>query len=300
MKKITAVLTTIVLLFTAGCTQKKDNGKISVVCTVFPQYDWIRELTSGLEDKYEITLLTKNGVDIHSYQPSADDIIKLNESDLVVYTGGESDAWVKEYVNGMSGKTAINMLEAVGDNALYDHEEQEPDEHTWLSLDNAEEICEELADALEILDPSGKEIYEQNKELYEAELELLDLAYKLIGKNPLHNTVVVADRFPFRYMMDEYDIKYFAAFSGCSAETEASFETVKMLTEQAEKVPAVLVTDNGNLKLAETVVSNTSDKSKPIISLNSMQSVTSEEIDGGITYLSVMKDNLEVLKQALE
>lgn len=297
MKKTVAAAVIAALTLT-GCVQpKKSDGKINIVCTVFPQYDWVTELISGAEDKYEVTLLTKNGVDIHSYQPSADDIIKINTSDLVIYTGGESDAWIQEYTKGMN--KSIDMLKTIGDDALYDGVEKETDEHTWLSLDNAEEICDKITETLIALDSANESLYEANKDRYENELERLDEEYERAVSTAPVRTVVVADRFPFRYLFDEYNIQYFAAFPGCSAETEASFETVKLLSEKTENVPAVIVTDNGNIKLAQTVISNTSDSSKPIISLNSMQSVKQEDIDGGLNYISVMTDNLTALKSAL-
>lgn len=278
-----------------GCTAyEKTDGKISIVCTTFPQYDWTRELIKGAEDKYELTYITENGTDIHSFQPSADDIVKIKNCNLIIYTGGESDEWIEEYAKDIK---SVNMLKTVGDETLYDTEANETDEHTWLSLDNAEKICREIADSLKKIDPTGEDLYESNEENYEKQLDILDEKYELLTKTTQYDTVVVADRFPFRYLFDDYDIKYFAAFSGCSAETEASFETVKLLSEKAENVPAVLVTDEGNIKLAQTVISNTSDKSKPIISLNSMQSVTKE--DAQITYLSVMEDNLSKIEQAL-
>ena len=303
MKKFIAVLS-IFLLFTAsGCAptgyNSADNGKISIVCTVFPQYDWVKNLISGAEDKYELTLLTDKGVDIHSYQPSADDIIKIAESSLIIYTGGESDAWVKDYTKDIEGKSFINMLEAVEDDALYDVEENENDEHVWMSFDNAEEICEKISEQLIRFDPSDEELYNKNKENYENKLEALEKEYADAVDSSKNKIVVIADRFPFRYLFDEYDISYYAAFPGCSAETEASFEKVKTLSEKAESTSAVLVTDNGNISLAQTVISNTSDKNKPILSLCSMQNVKKEDIDSGFTYLTAMRDNLETLKKAL-
>lgn len=303
MKKFIAVLS-IFLLFTAsGCAptgyNSADNGKISIVCTVFPQYDWVKNLISGAEDKYELTLLTDKGVDIHSYQPSADDIIKIAESSLIIYTGGESDAWVKDYTKDIEGKSFINMLEAVEDDALYDAEENENDEHVWMSFDNAEEICEKISEQLIRFDPSGEELYQKNQENYENKLEALEKEYADAVDSSKNKTAVIADRFPFRYLFDEYDISYYAAFPGCSAETEASFEKVKTLSEKAESASAVLVTDNGNISLAQTVISNTSDKNKPILSLCSMQNVKKEDIDNGFTYLTAMRDNLETLKKAL-
>lgn len=297
IKKTAAVLAAGALLLSGCASVPKTDGKINVICTVFPQYDWTKQLIKGAEEKYELTLLTENGVDIHSYQPSAEDIIKIKSGDLLIYTGGESDAWLDEYAGDIK---SINMLEVVGNDALIDKQENEADEHTWLSIDNAEDFCERIAAQLALLDAENAALYAKNKELYEHELDMLDDEYEREIDAASYKTAVVADRFPFRYLFDEYDIKYFAAFPGCSAETEASFETVKLLTEKAEEAPAVIVTDNGNRRLAETVISNTSDKAKPIVSLNSMQSIKREDIDAGATYVSVMRDNLAALKEVLK
>lgn len=280
-----------------GCAETENaDGKIGVVCTGFPQYDWTKELINGNDDKYDLILLTENGADIHSFAPSADDIIKIKQSDLIIYNGGESDSWIEEYARETK---SVNMLAAVGEDVMLDKEENEPDEHTWLSISNAKKLCEAIAAALAELDPSSAESYEANGTAYEKKLDELDAKYAEMCANTQGNAVVTADRFPFRYLFEDYGIEYFAAFSGCSAETEASFETVKLLSEKAENAPVVLVTDNGNLKLAKTVVSNTSDKEKPIESLNSMQSVTRADIDGGMNYLAVMAENLSVLEKAL-
>lgn len=280
-----------------GCAETENaDGKIGVVCTGFPQYDWTKELINGNDDKYELILLTENGADIHSFAPSADDIIKIKQSDLIIYNGGESDSWIEEYARETK---SVNMLAAVGEDVMLDKEENEPDEHTWLSISNAKKLCEAIAAALAELDPSSAESYEANGTAYEKKLDELDAKYAEMCANAPGNAVVTADRFPFRYLFEDYGIEYFAAFSGCSAETEASFETVKLLSEKAENAPVVMVTDNGNLKLAKTVVSNTSDKEKPIESLNSMQSVTRADIDGGMNYLAVMAENLSVLEKAL-
>lgn len=300
IKKATAFSAISALLIFAGCTAPQgtsSDGKISIVCTVFPQYDWVKTLTKGAEDKYEISLLTDKGVDIHSFQPSADDIIKLSECQLVIYTGGESDEWVRENTQASSATAYVNMLEAVKDDALYDFEENEIDEHIWLSLDNAEEICEKITEELVRLDPQNKSLYEKNEELYEAELERLDLEYELALRPANTSYAVIADRFPFRYLFEEYDLNYYAAFPGCSAETEASFETVQLLSEKAKNTSAILVTDNGNTKLAETIISNSESGNKEILSLCSLQSVKKEDIDGGMTYISAMQDNLKVLKK---
>ena len=300
IRKIIAIAVLAAITAATGCApekNKKNEDKINVVCTSFAQYDWTRELIKGAEDRYDITLLTETGVDIHSYQPSADDIIKINESDMIIYVGGESDKWVKDYTKGSMGKKVINMLDIVDDDLLYD--EREADEHVWLSFDNAEEICEKIAECLISMDPVNEQLYERNENRYTNELESLDSEYESMVRSAPCKTAVIADRFPFRYMFDEYKINYFAAFPGCSAETEASFETVKLLSEKVKDVPAVIVTDNGNQKLAETVLANAGGSEKPIISLNSMQSVTKEDIDGGMTYISAMRENQNMLAMAL-
>jgi ABC-type metal ion transport system, periplasmic component/surface adhesin len=321
------------------------NKKFSVVCTIFPEYDWIRQLVGDKKDNYEITYLLDKGVDLHSYQPTAEDIAKIANCDLFVYVGGESDGWVDDALKESKNDKmqVVNLLETLGKNvkpeevvegmqeedehdhdhedADHDHEdkdkdhdhedadhdhhheeETEYDEHVWLSLRNATALVNTLAEKLQTIDPENKDYYAGTAADYTAKLGDLDSRYLATIKKAKVKTVLFGDRFPFRYLVDDYGLKYYAAFVGCSAETEASFETVAFLAKKTDdlKLKSVLVIENSDQKIAKKIVETTKDKNQNIVVLNSMQSITNEDIANGATYLSIMESNLKALASALK
>lgn len=325
MKKIIAML--LVLLLSAGvlagCGKQNDSeksDKLSVVTTIFPEYDWVREILGDTADHAEITMLLDSGVDLHSYQPTADDIVRISDCDLFIYVGGESDGWVEGALKNATNKDmqVINLLEVLGDSVKEeeavegmqeedhghedDHEEEaEYDEHVWLSLRNAETLCEAISDALQRIDPDNKDIYAANTAAYIEKLSALDAEYQAAVDAAACKTVLFGDRFPFRYLADDYGLHYYAAFMGCSAETEASFETISFLAGKVDELnlTCVLRIEGTQHKIAETVVQNTAAKNQKILKMDSMQSTTAEDVRNGTTYLSVMEQNLSVLKEAL-
>lgn len=314
------------------------NKKFSVVCTIFPEYDWIRQLVGDKKDNYEITYLLDKGVDLHSYQPTAEDIAKIANCDLFVYVGGESDGWVDDALKESKNDKmqVVNLLETLGKNvkpeevvegmqeedehdhdhedkdkdhdhedADHDHhheEETEYDEHVWLSLRNATALVNTIAEKLQTIDPENKDYYAGTAADYTAKLGDLDSRYLATIKKAKVKTVLFGDRFPFRYLVDDYGLKYYAAFVGCSAETEASFETVAFLAKKTDdlKLKSVLVIENSDQKIAKKIVETTKDKNQNIVVLNSMQSITNEDIANGATYLSIMESNLKALASALK
>ena len=500
------VLTMVVGLL-AGCGKKNaaetgesDSNKLSVVTTIFPEYDWVKEILGEKADNAEVTMLLSNGVDLHSYQPTADDIVKISDCDLFVYVGGESDKWVDDALKEATNKDmkVIDLLEVLGDSvkteetvegmqetehahdhskevstfedhevqdrslsdwagswqsaypfaldgtlddafaamaeegemtadeyktyyqngyktditniniegdhiaftyedgkkvgsdykyigyyiqnwstgtkaAMYrfeavdrtsgapiyiefndhmiesaapehfhirmsnesfdaivdpekswptffpadmtgedlcehmeghghDHDhEEEADEHVWLSLKNAKTLVRAISDALQELDPDNKDTYAANASAYIEKLSALDGAYQSAVDGAARKTVLFGDRFPFRYLVDDYGLSYYAAFAGCSAESEASFETVSFLAKKVDelKLPCVLTIEGKNHKIAETIVENTAEKNQKVLTMDSMQSTTSEDVANGTTYLSVMEQNLSMLKEAL-
>ncbi|MCD8192837.1 MAG: metal ABC transporter substrate-binding protein [Oscillospiraceae bacterium] len=318
MKKITAaVIAAALLLALTACgtaAETEADRSLKIVTTIFPEYDWTRELLGENPAGAELTLLLQNGVDMHSYQATVDDIVTISSCDLFIYVGGESDAWVDDALREATNADmkVLNLLDILGDAAV-DEElvegmegdagegEAETDEHVWLSLRSAQLFCREIAAALAEFDPANADVYSANLEAYAADLAQLDGEYSEAVAAAGSGTLLFADRFPFRYLTDDYDLEYFAAFAGCSAETQASFETVVFLAGKADELglPCVLIIDGSDGKLAETVAANTQSGGKQILTLNSMQSVTAEDIAGGATYLSIMTDNLEVLKTAL-
>ena len=501
MKKITALLLALFMLVgaLAGCGKQNDTNqtdKLSIVTTIFPEYDWVREILGDKADNAEITMLLDNGVDLHSYQPTADDIVKISDCDLFIYVGGESDEWVEDALRNAANRNmkVINLLEVLGDSVKteeivegmqedghdhgHSHDEQltendiedrtlsdfagawkslhpfllngdldkfcehraeededssttkvtywekykaswqcdaekisingdtitftyadgktvsaeytyagyqpkrndegkirsvryqfettsadapkyvqfndhghepgqaehfhiyfgndgfdalmsaktnpffvkdalsvedildelmghdhgeEKDEHVWLSLKNAKTLVGAIADALQELDPDNKDTYAANTSAYIEKLSALDGAYQSAVDGAARKTVLFGDRFPFRYLVDDYGLSYYAAFAGCSAESEASFETLSFLAKKVDelKLPCVLTIEGKNHKIAETIVENTAEKNQKILTMDSMQSTTSEDVANGTAYLSVMEQNLSMLKEAL-
>lgn len=333
MKKITVLLLALFMLVAAlaGCGKQNDTNqtdKLSIVTTIFPEYDWVREILGDKADNAEITMLLDNGVDLHSYQPTADDIVKISDCDLFIYVGGESDEWVEDALrNAANGNMkVINLLEVLGDSVKteeivegmqeeeHEHEdahahddaeehehEEEADEHVWLSLKNAKMLVRVISKALQELDPDNKDIYAANADAYVKKLSALDAEYQAAVDAASNKTILFGDRFPFRYLVDDYGLRYYAAFVGCSAETEAGFETISFLAKRVDewKLPCVLTIEGAQHKIAETVVRNTTAKNQRVLTMDSMQSTTSKDVKNGTTYLSVMEKNLSVLKEAL-
>ena len=318
MKKIVSIILAAALALSvfAGCSGKsdKDKGKLKILTTIAPQYDWLKNLTDGAKD-VELNMLLDTGADLHSFQPSTDDIYQVSSCDVFVYTGGNSDKWVDNALKNNEKVLAINLMELLGDKAkeeetvegMQAEEEEEEeggkeyDEHIWLSLKNADYICEKITEKLSEKDSKNKVVYEKNQKSYSEKLKKLDGEYENSVRNAHNNTLIFADRFPFRYMTDDYKLKYYAAFVGCSAETEASFKTVKFLADKLTelKLPALMTIDGSDQKIAKTVRDTSEIKNAEILTINSMQSMKHDDIEKGNDYIKVMKDNLEVLKKAL-
>lgn len=324
MKKLCAALLAALLMGTmSGCggsTERADSGKLRIVTTIFPEYDWVCQILGEEIANVEVTMLLDNGVDLHSYQPAADDIIKISSCDLFIHVGGESSQWVEDALAEAVNKdmVVIDQMALLADSVVeeeyvegMEHEHDEScdhshegagyDEHVWLSLRNAGIVCGAIAEQLAVLDPDNAAVYAANAADYEARLEALDAEYAAAVEGAAFDTLLFADRFPFRYLVEDYGISYYAAFAGCSAETEASFDTIVFLSEKLEKLglDSVLIIDNADSSIAKTIIGNTSAGTQTVRSLDSMQSTTLKDAAAGVTYLSIMESNLEVLKAAL-
>lgn len=329
--------------------EKGNSNKISIVCTTFPQYDWVKNILGEEAERFNVTLLLDNGVDMHSYQPAVKDIATAGSSNLFIYVGGESDTWVEDALKEAKNKDlkAINLMETLGNSVKEEEvvegmqeereslghsheksskekqeqtqkeshensqeingqkeaadEEPEYDEHIWLSIRNAEIMVKNIEKAIEQLDSDNAKVYQNNAENYIKKLDTLDKQYANTIQNAKYKAILFGDRFPFRYMADDYDLKCYAAFAGCSAETMAGFETVTFLAKKADelRLPVILTIENSDGRIAEAVKSNTTKKNQKILAMNSLQSVTKEQLADGITYLQVMQENLSVLSEAL-
>ncbi len=396
----------------------KHEEKLKIVATIFPVYDWLREIIGKDNSNAELELLIDNGVDLHSYQPTSEDILAISNADIFVYVGGHSDDWVEEVLKNAENDdmVVINLFEVLGDtlkplalvegmesNHHHDHDHDEhdhdhdehdhdhdehdhdhdehghdhdehdhdhdehghdhnehdhdhdehghdhdehghdhnehghdhdehghdhdehghdhdehdhdhdaqscdshkhghDDEHVWLSLPRAVQAVKYITDEVIKLDPDNSSLYSDNAQAYITKLEELNEAYISTIKESRLKTVLFADRFPFFYLADDYNLNYFAAFTGCSAESEASFETVAFLAKKLDEldIHSVITIENRSHKIPETVIENTKDKDMQILVLNSLQSVTSKDIAAGITYYDVMKSNLDILAEALK
>lgn len=308
----------------AAESKSEETKKLSIVTTIFPAYDWVKQVV-GDNKNVEISFLIDKGVDLHSYQASAADIAKITDSDLFVYVGGESDDWAEDIIKENPNLKYINMVDSIGEAALaeelvegmqdeeeHDHEgeehaheegehedgEEEIDEHVWLSIKNAETIVSAIEAKLAEIDPDNKAEYEKNANDYLAKLDELDKEYKDTLSSIQNKTIIVGDRFPFRYLVNEYGINYYAAFKGCDAGSEASFETVKFLANKMDELNMtdIFIIDGSKGDLAKTIVDNTKDKNAKVLVLDSMQSTKSSD---NASYLDIMKKNLEVLKEVL-
>lgn len=321
MKKILALLLALWIpaAVLSGCAPQDDSAasnKLNIVTTIFPAYDWVREILGDETDRAEITMLLDSGVDLHSYQPTVDDIVKISDCDLFLYVGGESDGWVDDALKNAPNKErkVIRLLDVLGDSAKaeetvegmqeeeHDHEEEaEYDEHIWLSLKNAQVLVAAISEALQESDPARKDTYAANAAAYAEKLSALDGEYRAAVDSGKYKTLLFGDRFPFRYLADDYGLDYYAAFPGCSAETEASFETVSFLARKMDALglPCVLTIESTQHKIAETIVQNTAQKNQQILTMDSMQAVTANDAASGVSYLSIMEKNLSVLEKAL-
>ena len=313
MKKRFLIILSALALLLSGCAQPQSHKKLQVVAAIFPEYDWVRQI-AGDDDSVELTLLVDDGVDPHSFQPAVSDMVTAANCDLLIYGGGESDQWLTKLEATNPNRETLVLLPLLGAQAhreevvegMEAHEEDEAegdaemDEHVWLSLRNASLFCQAITDALCRLNPGKADTYRANLAAYQQQLDALDNDYRSAMDASPNRTIVVCDRFPFRYLVEDYGLSYYAAFPGCSAETGASFETVVFLSDKVKELGlnALLVTESSDGRMAKTVAQNAGSPDMPVLTLNSMQSVSGESAKS-LDYLTVMSENLRVLKQAL-
>ena len=270
----------------APAKKNASDGTVKIVTDIFPVYDWVREITKNSAAKIDLTLLLDNGVDLHSYQPAVADVAKIAECNLFVYVGGESEGWMDDACKEIKNKNSVvlKLLDSLGDAA------------------KEEEVVEGM-EADHDHESAGEHHHEhESAGDYNTKLSILDAQYQKIVDAASKKTVLFGDRFPFRYLVDDYGLSYYAAFVGCSAETEASFKTILFLAKKVDElgIPAVLTIEKSDGKIAKTIIKNTKAKNQKILTLDSMQSTTSNDVKKGVTYLSIMTKNADVLKSALQ
>lgn len=322
MKKISKILLVFaVAVFSivslTGCNKNKDNeNKLTIVTTNFPSYDFARAVIKDNKD-VELKMLLKPGAEFHDFEPTPQDIIDIKNSALFIYTGGESDEWISDILDDIdTDKTkVIKMMDLVDvkeeeivegmedeeheeEEEHHDEEEVEYDEHVWTSPVNAIKIVNALRDEVVSIDNDNKKVYEDSAKEYTDKLEKIDNEFKDIVKNAKRKEIIFGDRFPLRYFVDEYNLKYYAAFPGCSAQTEASAKTISYLVDKVkeDKIPVVFHIELSNGKIAEAISKETGAK---VLEFNTAHNISQKDFDAGVTYVDIMEENTKVLKEAL-
>jgi zinc transport system substrate-binding protein len=323
MKKIISIALALLIgaLVLTGCAEKNNpaetgNGdQLSVVATIFPPYDFAREI---IGDKADITMLLRAGAEPHSYDPTPQDIIKIQNCDVFIYVGGESDEWVNGVLDGVDTSkmkiiTLMDCVEVVEEEVVEgmedeeederadaeEPEEPEYDEHVWTSPRNAKLIVQKLSDTFCEVDADNAELYQANTAAYLTKLDELDAKFQAVVDDAARKTIVIGDRFPFRYLTDAYGLSYFAAFPGCATETEASAQTVKFLVDKIkeERIPVVLYVSNANGKMANSIAEETGVK---VLPMQSCELIAASDFNAGKGYIELMTANVDALREALK
>ena len=308
MKKILMVIIMLGVITLTGCSETTKNDKLTIISTSFPGYDFSRAITNS--SNIEVKMLLKPGSETHDFEPTPQDIKNIKNSDIFIYVGGDSDSWIEDVLNDIdTDKTKIIKLMDLVDLKEEEHvegmeeeeeesEEVEYDEHVWTSPINAIKIINKLKDEVIKIDKDNKKIYEDNANKYVSELENIDTEIKDVVSNAKRKELIFGDRFPLRYFIDEYNLTYYAAFPGCSEQTEASANTISFLINKVneDKIPVVFHIELSSGKIANTIAKETNIK---VLEFNSAHNISQSDFDAGVTYVDIMKKNIEVLKEAL-
>ena len=306
-KKIGILL--IMIIGIVGCASKKEEKKINIITSNFPGYDFTRAITKEAED-VNVKMLLKPGSEMHDFEPTPKDIIDIQKSDMFIYIGGESDEWIKDVLDNIdTDKTKViklmDLVKVVPEEHVEgmeehhnDENEEEYDEHIWTSPINAITITNKLKDEIIKIDRNNKELYEKNTNKYVSKLTDIDNKIKDIVKNAKRNEIIFGDRFPLKYFTDEYNLKYYASFPGCSEQTEASAKTISFLINKVKEdnIPVVFHLELSNKKLANEIAKQTNAK---VLEFSSAHNISKEDFDKGITYVDLMNKNIKALKEAL-
>ena len=321
MKLAGLAIASLIVPLCAACNYESDSGKLKIVTSIYPEYDWVMNILGDKKDNAKVTMLLDSGSDLHSYQPTPKDIKNIAKCDLLVFVGGESDEWVDDALKQAINKNmkTINLLETLGDGAKeedeegaeedhdehdhdHDEEEVEYDEHVWLSLKNAKLFVKTIGDKLGEIDAENASYYKNNADLYINNLNDLDALYQAAVDAKAKDTLLFADRYPFRYLLDDYELKHVAAFNGCSAENTVGPNTLRMLVDKVNELnlDVIYKIDGSDGKIAESVKESTGKTDLKIVTMDSLQSGTSSQFSRAYNYLTRMEANLEALKEGLK
>lgn len=313
MKKIVKLIIIIFIITSminvTGCNKNNKSNKIEIITTNYPEYDFVRAITKN-SNNITVRLLLKPGTDIHDFEPTPRDIIDIKKSNMFIYVGGESDEWINNILNDIKlEKTKVIKLMDIVDlkeeelvegmeSEEEEEEETEYDEHVWTSPVNATKIIDKISKEIIELDSDNKELYEKNTKEYIEKINEIDSEIRNVVNNSKRKEIIVGDRFPLRYFVDEYNIKYYAAFLGCSEQNEASAKTISFLIDKVkeDKIPVIFHIELSDKKIAKTISDATGSK---VLEFNSAHNISQKDFDKGITYVDIMKNNVEVLKEAL-
>lgn len=324
MKCMGLAVVSLVVPLCTSCNIEDDSGKLKIVTSIYSEYDWVMTVLGNKKDNAKVTLLRDNGVDMHSYQPSMDDAKAISKCDLLVYVGGESDEWIEDAVEDAvnKDKKVINLLETLGDGAKEEEtvegmqgeeeeegepgemEEVEYDEHVWLSVKNAQIFVTAISEVLGQIDAENAAYYKSNADSYINQLKDLDNRYTEAVQGGTKDTILFGDRFPFRYMVEDYNLKYYAAFLGCSSDVTPDYTTIKFLADKIDELNLkVILKIEGNAteRLINAIKETANTKDLTVLTMDSIQSARSSDFKNeNSRYLSVMESNLGVLKEALK
>lgn len=328
-KTFSVIIVCVLLLLLTACSsdnyldpKKDDNNKIKIVAAMFAEYDFARQVVG---DKGNVDMLMPAGSEIHSYEPTPQDIINIKNADIFIYGGGESDEWLDTVLKSIDEKNLkiISMMdicdlyeeeiiEGMESDHVHDdeeeehhhseeehhHDEVEYDEHVWTSPVNAIKIITEITKIVCEIDSENETYYEKNSSEYISEIQKIHQEFQNTVNNGKTKTLVFADRFPFRYFVEEYGLDYIAAFPGCSHDTEPSAKTIRYIIDKIKEdnISVIFTIENSNQNVAETISDETGAK---ILEFHSCHNVTKEDFDSGVTYLQLMKKNLKSLKEAI-
>ena len=316
MKKAFKIMIVAIMFFSivslTGCNKTKKNSKLTIVTTSFPGYDFARAVTKNSKD-VEVKMLLKPGAEMHSFEPTPQDIKNIKNSNMFIYVGGDSDEWIEDVLDDIDTKKTkvIKLMDLVNpveeehvEGMEEDHDEEENeeeveyDEHVWTSPANAIEITNKLKNEIIKIDKNNKELYEKNASNYVKELTSIDNEINDIVKNSKRKEIIFGDRFPLRYFVEEYGLSYYAAFPGCSEQTEASAKTISFLIDKVkkDKIPVVFHIELSNGKIANTIAKKTGAK---VLEFKTGHNISQKEFDAGVTFVDIMKENVKVLKEAL-